>query len=138
MTVISQTTSQTTSSTISNISKNSQFSAASGDEVFPHGQILPSSNLREYSLAELKAATKNFRAEALLGEGGFGKVYKGWLEEKGLGRKGNSMVIAVKKLKSDSVQGIEEWQVNYIVIEKNTLFLKISSNYGNGKGKLFY
>lgn len=108
--VVSQTTSQTTSSTVSNISKNSQFSAASGDEAFPHGQILPSSNLREYSLAELKAATKNFRAEAMLGEGGFGKVYKGWLEEKGYGRKGNSMVIAVKKLKSDSLQGIEEWQ----------------------------
>lgn len=111
MTVVSQTTSQTTSSTVSNISKNSQFSATSGDEVFPYGQILPSSNLREFSLAELKAATKNFRAESMLGEGGFGKVYKGWLEEKGYGKKGNLMVIAVKKLKSDSLQGIEEWQV---------------------------
>lgn len=111
VTVVSQTTSQTTSSTVSNISKYSQFSAASGDEAFPNGQILPSPNLREYSLAELKAATKNFRAEAMLGEGGFGKVYKGWLEEKVHGKKGNSMVIAVKKLKSDSLQGIEEWQV---------------------------
>ncbi|XP_022969111.1 probable serine/threonine-protein kinase PIX13 [Cucurbita maxima] len=107
---LSSVVSQATASTVSNISKNSQFSAASGDEACLHGQILLSPNLREHSLAELRAATKNFRADALLGEGGFGKVYKGWLEEKGHGRKGNPMVIAVKKLKSDSLQGIEEWQ----------------------------
>lgn len=29
---------------------------------------------------ELAAATKNFRSESLLGEGGFGRVYKGYLE----------------------------------------------------------
>lgn len=29
---------------------------------------------------ELAAATKNFRSECLLGEGGFGRVYKGYLE----------------------------------------------------------
>lgn len=72
-------------------------------------------------MAELKAATKNFRPEALLGEGGFGKVYKGWLEEKGYGKRGNPMVIAVKKLKSDSMQGIEEWQVLYCYREENSL-----------------
>lgn len=109
----SQTTANT-SSRGSNLSRNSQFSAASGssDDAFPNGQILPHPNLRIYALSELRAATKNFRADTVLGEGGFGKVFKGWLDEKV--PKGSSGVIAVKKLNSESMQGFEEWQVNQI------------------------
>ncbi|WVZ19605.1 hypothetical protein V8G54_006927 [Vigna mungo] len=33
---------------------------------------------------DLKSATKNFKGDTLLGEGGFGRVYKGWLNEKNL------------------------------------------------------
>ena len=33
-----------------------------------------------FTFKELAAATKNFRAECLIGEGGFGRVYKGRLE----------------------------------------------------------
>ncbi|EXC31537.1 putative serine/threonine-protein kinase Cx32 [Morus notabilis] len=112
---ISQTTSNTTSSG-SSISRNSRFSVASCDENYPNGQILPTPNLRIFSFAELKTATKNFRADTVLGEGGFGKVYKGWLDDKGPGKSGNSMVIAVKKLNSESLQGFEEWQseVNFL------------------------
>lgn len=33
-----------------------------------------------FTFRELAAATKNFRADCLLGEGGFGRVYKGRLE----------------------------------------------------------
>ena len=33
-----------------------------------------------FPFRELATATKNFRAECLLGEGGFGRVYKGRLE----------------------------------------------------------
>ncbi|KAI8533269.1 hypothetical protein RHMOL_Rhmol11G0284600 [Rhododendron molle] len=109
---ISQTTSNNTSSGESNIYANSQFSAASGgsDLALPKGQVLPSPNLRIFSYPELKNATKNFRADTVLGEGGFGKVYKGWLEEKLTSRNGTGSVVAVKKLSSESMQGLEEWQ----------------------------
>lgn len=33
-----------------------------------------------FSFRELATATRNFKAECLLGEGGFGRVYKGRLE----------------------------------------------------------
>ncbi|KAE9447440.1 hypothetical protein C3L33_20664, partial [Rhododendron williamsianum] len=115
---ISQTTSNNTSSDESNIYANSQFSAASGgsDLALPKEQVLPSPNLRIFSYPELKNATKNFRADTVLGEGGFGKVYKGWLEEKLTSRNGTGSVVAVKKLNSESMQGLEEWQseVNFL------------------------
>ncbi|XP_027329530.1 probable serine/threonine-protein kinase PIX13 isoform X2 [Abrus precatorius] len=108
--------SYTTSSGSGNSSINSKFSASSGDEPYPNGQILPTSNLRIFTFAELKAATRNFRVDTVLGEGGFGKVYKGWLEDKAAPKSGSGTVIAVKKLNSESLQGLEEWQseVNFL------------------------
>ena len=103
--------SNTTSSKGSNISAKNQFSAASGDEAYPNCQILPTPNLRIFSFTELKVATKNFRPDTVLGEGGFGQVFKGWLEDKGKSKSGNGMVIVVKKLNSESLQGFQEWQV---------------------------
>ncbi|MBA0631724.1 hypothetical protein Godav_000569 [Gossypium davidsonii] len=111
--VISQTTSNTASYSTSggsNISRGSGFSASSGDEAFPNGQILPAPNLRIFSFAELKTATKNFRPDMVLGEGGFGQVFKGWIDEKALGKSGSATLVAVKKLNSESLQGFEEWQ----------------------------
>jgi len=74
--------------------------------------------LRVFSFAELKSATKNFRPETVLGEGGFGRVYKGWIDEKivspAASRSGSKIAVAIKKLNSESVQGFEEWQVQYI------------------------
>ncbi|GJS77196.1 hypothetical protein Tco_0727077, partial [Tanacetum coccineum] len=49
--------------------------------------------------------------DTILGEGGFRKVYKGWIEEE-FGSKftGSVTIIAVKKLNSEILQGVEEWQ----------------------------
>lgn len=118
----SVTTNNTTSSSLSsrggsNISRSSQFwSANSGDEFGPDGQILPHPNLKIYTFSELKTATKNFRNDTVLGEGGFGKVHKGFIEEKSISKHGTGSVIAVKKLNSESMQGLEEWQaeVNFL------------------------
>ncbi|XP_008448469.2 probable serine/threonine-protein kinase CST isoform X2 [Cucumis melo] len=99
----------------------SQFSAAGSVDVsesYPSGKILDQPNLKEFSFTELKVITKNFRPESLIGQGGFGKVYKGWVDDKTLApSKSNSgMVVAIKKLNAESVQGFQEWQaeVNFL------------------------
>ncbi|KAJ4715843.1 Retrovirus-related Pol polyprotein from transposon TNT 1-94 [Melia azedarach] len=58
---------------VSEISGKSIFLALREDEAFPNGQILPTPNLRILSFAELKAATRNFKGEILLGEEDSGK-----------------------------------------------------------------
>ncbi|URD94797.1 serine threonine-protein kinase [Musa troglodytarum] len=90
----------------------STVSGASGDEVFPEGRILDVPNLRTFTFAELKIATRSFRPDTILGEGGFGRVYKGWVEEKTLNpaKTGLGMIVAVKKLNPESKQGLEQWQ----------------------------
>ncbi|ONM31346.1 Protein kinase APK1B chloroplastic [Zea mays] len=81
-------------------------------------QILEAPNLRTFTFIELKTATKNFRPDSVLGEGGFGRVYKGWVDEKTMAPTKNDtgMVVAVKKLNSESMQGFEEWQVEVTVL----------------------
>lgn len=101
---------------------NSQFSAvvsrASPDEAYLSGQILATPNLKIFTFAELKSATRNFKLDSVLGEGGFGKVYKGWVDEKTLApaKVGSGMIVAIKKLNSEGMQGFEEWQseVNFL------------------------
>ncbi|XP_027344107.1 probable serine/threonine-protein kinase PBL9 [Abrus precatorius] len=82
------------------------------------GEILQSSNLKSFTLAELKTATRNFRPDSVLGEGGFGSVFKGWIDENSLAaaKPGTGIVIAVKRLNQDGVQGHREWlaEVNYL------------------------
>ncbi|CAL0304145.1 unnamed protein product [Lupinus luteus] len=82
------------------------------------GEILQSSNLKSFTLIELKAATRNFRPDSVLGIGGFGSVFKGWIDEQSLvaAKPGTGIVIAVKRLDQDSFQGHQEWlaEVNYL------------------------
>ncbi|KAK7390537.1 hypothetical protein VNO78_25845 [Psophocarpus tetragonolobus] len=82
------------------------------------GEILQSSNLKRYSFNELKMATKNFSPDSVLGEGGFGSVYKGWIDEHTLAvtKPGTGMVVAVKRLNQEGFQGHKEWlaEINYL------------------------
>ncbi|XP_026417664.1 receptor-like cytoplasmic kinase 176 [Papaver somniferum] len=82
------------------------------------GEILQSSNLRSFSFNDLKTATRNFRPDSVLGEGGFGSVFKGWIDENTFTatKPGTGTVIAVKRLNQEGLQGHREWlaEVNYL------------------------
>ncbi|KAK2446626.1 putative serine/threonine-protein kinase PIX13 [Trifolium repens] len=69
-------------------------------------------NLKMFTLDELKSATRNFRPDTVLGEGGFGRVFKGWIDENTLkpSKVGVGIPVAVKKSNADSLQGLQEWQ----------------------------
>ncbi|RZC58680.1 hypothetical protein C5167_005985 [Papaver somniferum] len=94
------------------------FSRKSIDSPRSEGEILASPNLKAFSFNELKNATRNFRPDSLLGEGGFGYVFKGWIDDQTFAatRPGSGMVVAVKKLKPEGFQGHKEWltEVNYL------------------------
>eukprot|EP00250_Pteridium_aquilinum_P006066 c16051_g2_i1 orf=474-1055(+) len=75
------------------------------------------SQLKSFSYIDLRSATKNFRPDSLLGEGGFGCVYKGWIDEHGNPAKpGTGLTVAVKTLNSSGLQGHKEWlaEVTYL------------------------
>ncbi|RVW14646.1 putative serine/threonine-protein kinase PBL3 [Vitis vinifera] len=78
----------------------------------------PNEKGHPFSFSELKSATNNFHLESLLGEGGFGFVYKGCIDADTLGaaRPGSAMVVAVKKLIPAGFQGHKEWlaEVNFL------------------------
>ncbi|XP_076893038.1 putative serine/threonine-protein kinase PBL10 isoform X1 [Bidens hawaiensis] len=82
------------------------------------GEILQSSNLKSFTFNELKNATRNFRPDSVLGEGGFGSVFKGWVDEHSLAasKPGTGIVIAVKRLNQEGLQGHKEWlaEINYL------------------------
>ncbi|XP_065873601.1 serine/threonine-protein kinase PBS1 [Euphorbia lathyris] len=62
-----------------------------------------------FTFRELAAATKNFRPECFIGEGGFGRVYKGRLETTG-------QVVAVKQLDRNGLQGNREFLVEVLML----------------------
>ncbi|KAE9604414.1 putative protein kinase RLK-Pelle-RLCK-VIIa-2 family [Lupinus albus] len=82
------------------------------------GDIISSQHLKAFTFNYLKNATRNFHPDSLIGEGGFGNVYKGWIDEQFLGasRPGSGIMVAVKKLKPEGFQGHNEWlsEVNYL------------------------
>ncbi|KAF5781008.1 putative protein kinase RLK-Pelle-DLSV family [Helianthus annuus] len=63
-----------------------------------------------FGLSTLLTATNNFSMDNKLGEGGFGPVYKGVLED--------GKEIAVKRLAKTSTQGLHEFKNEVILISK--------------------
>ncbi|PKA65825.1 Serine/threonine-protein kinase [Apostasia shenzhenica] len=78
-------------------------------------QLTSYGNVTMFIYDELRLATRNFRQDLVLGEGGFGLVYKGILDENV--RPGfKPMFVAVKDLNPEGLQGDKEWlaEINYL------------------------
>eukprot|EP00271_Cylindrocystis_brebissonii_P015515 TRINITY_DN38424_c0_g1_i1.p1 TRINITY_DN38424_c0_g1~~TRINITY_DN38424_c0_g1_i1.p1 ORF type:complete len:409 (+),score=62.11 TRINITY_DN38424_c0_g1_i1:751-1977(+) len=69
---------------------------------------------RAFTWRELETATERFKAANCVGEGGFGKVYKGWMR----GVKGDptKTPVAVKRLKADNEAGHKEWLAEVLLL----------------------
>ncbi|KAJ8540260.1 hypothetical protein K7X08_030179 [Anisodus acutangulus] len=79
-----------------------------GDKVNPDEN--GDSDAKTYTFRQLATATKNFKQECLIGEGGFGRVFKGTLQ--------GGEVVAVKQLDRSGTQGNQEFLVE---VKKLTL-----------------
>ncbi|KAK9065877.1 hypothetical protein SSX86_015279 [Deinandra increscens subsp. villosa] len=101
---------------------SSRNSSTEGNRATPtprsEGEILQSSSLKSFNYSDLRMATRNFRPDSVLGEGGFGSVYKGWIDPQSFtaSKPGTGIVVAVKRLNQESFQGHREWlaEVNYL------------------------
>ncbi|XP_022759901.1 receptor-like protein kinase FERONIA, partial [Durio zibethinus] len=66
-------------------------------------RALPSDICRHFSLREIKAATNNFDKNFIIGRGGFGDVYKGFINA-------GSTPVTIKRLNPGSQQGVLEFR----------------------------
>ncbi|XP_023551114.1 receptor-like cytoplasmic kinase 176 [Cucurbita pepo subsp. pepo] len=102
----------------SNESNGSSSSASVHPSPRTEDEILQSSNLKRFCFNELKRATGNFRQRSMVGEGGFGSVFKGWIDDHSLTatKSGTGIAIAVKRHNQDGMQGHSEWlaEINYL------------------------
>ncbi|XP_059286972.1 probable serine/threonine-protein kinase PBL21 [Lycium ferocissimum] len=63
---------------------------------------------RSFAFKELAMATQNFRETNLIGEGGFGSVYKGCLD--------SGLIVAIKQLNLEGLQGNQEFVVEVLML----------------------
>ena len=120
------TSSSTSISTISQYSSGGSISTQKSGEL-PRFSSLNCGNLRNFSYAELRAATKNFAQTRQLGEGGFGKVYKAYIDEQTFApvKPGQGMTVAIKKLNLEGTQGHREWLVMAKKLSPQSLFMRV-------------
>lgn len=102
----------------------SEFSTASSVKSFA-ALSQRQNNLREFTFSELKAATKNFNRSLMIGEGGFGGVFRGVIRSTSDPHK--KIDVAVKQLSRRGLQGHKEWvtEVNVLAVVEHPNLVKL-------------
>lgn len=72
-----------------------------------------SKDCSHFTLAEIKSATENFSSALVLGSGGFGKVYKGFVNNSNM-----HTAVAIKRSNPESRQGVNEFQTEITILSK--------------------
>ncbi|XP_062006763.1 proline-rich receptor-like protein kinase PERK3 isoform X1 [Rosa rugosa] len=80
------------------------------DTVLPVGSLPHPSSTRFLAYEELKQATNNFESASILGEGGFGRVFKGVLSD--------GTAVAIKRLTNGGQQGDKEFLVEVEMLSR--------------------
>ncbi|KAM0051307.1 putative protein kinase RLK-Pelle-RLCK-VIIa-2 family [Helianthus debilis subsp. tardiflorus] len=80
-------------------------------------------DLRVFTFKELKLATKGFNRSLVIGEGGFGCVYRGVVKVAG----DRNLDVAVKQLSRNGLQGHKEWinEVNILGVVNHPNLVKL-------------
>ncbi|KZV25008.1 receptor-like protein kinase FERONIA-like [Dorcoceras hygrometricum] len=79
------------------------------------GFSLPSDLCRHFLLEEIKSATNDFDDTYVIGKGGFGNVYKGYIDTAG---SHTATPVAIKRLNPSSNQGAREFQTEIEMLSK--------------------
>ncbi|CAN4084631.1 unnamed protein product [Withania somnifera] len=77
---------------------------------------LAGSNIHSFTLQELRVITQNFSTSNFIGEGGFGPVHKGFIDDKLRPNALKAQPVAVKLLDLDGTQGHREWLTEVIFL----------------------
>ncbi|KAG5023138.1 hypothetical protein JHK82_019038 [Glycine max] len=91
-----------------------------------HRQEVCLGNLKKFHFRELQLATNNFSSKNLIGKGGFGNVYKGYLQD--------GTVIAVKRLKDGNAIGATKRLLVYPYMSNGNVASRLK---GVGRGLLY-
>lgn len=111
------------SQNVSDFSTESSTKNSFGNSFASLGQR--QSNLKAFTFSELKTATKNFSRSVMIGEGGFGGVYRG--VTRSTDDPSKKIDIAVKQLSRRGLQGHKEWvtEVNVLGIVEHPNLVKL-------------
>ncbi|KAK9071580.1 hypothetical protein SSX86_008008 [Deinandra increscens subsp. villosa] len=98
---------------------NKQASQTESGDTFQEVKVADS-GLKIFNLDGLRKATRNFSDDMVVGEGAFGKVYIGWLQQETYApsKLGSGIPVAVKKHNTDGYQGFEEWKAEVELLGK--------------------